>query len=46
MTDQALLETVSAWRDARDKMRPGSEQWKQADDELKKAETQLHRRRK
>jgi hypothetical protein len=45
MTDQPSAETVSAWREARDKSQPGSKQWKEFDAELKKAEAELHKRR-
>ncbi|WP_283812054.1 hypothetical protein [Bradyrhizobium archetypum] len=40
MTDQAHQSSVQAWREARDKMRPGSKEWKDADAELKKAEAE------
>ncbi|WP_164940735.1 hypothetical protein [Bradyrhizobium zhanjiangense] len=46
MTDQAYAENVSAWREARDKMRPGSKEWEEADAELKKAEAELYKHRK
>jgi hypothetical protein len=45
MADQAYQENVSAWREARDKMPPGSKEWKEADAELKKAEAELHKHR-
>jgi hypothetical protein len=45
MTDQSYKETVSAWREARDKCKPGSERWKECDAELKKAEAALHNHR-
>ena len=45
MTDQSYTETVSAWREARDKSQPGSKQWKEFDAKLKKAEAELHKHR-
>jgi hypothetical protein len=49
MTDgtqqQALQTNVAAWREARDKSRPGSKQWTEFDAELKKAEAELNKHR-
>lgn len=45
MTGQALQASVQAWREARDKIRPGSKEWKEADAELKKAETEWYKHR-
>ena len=46
MSDQALQQSVSAWREARDKCRPGSKEWDECNTELRKAEAEMHKHRR
>jgi hypothetical protein len=47
MNDQqhAAQATMNAWRDVRETLRPGSKEYKEADERFKKAEAEYYRTR-